>query len=593
MKNRFLLKLILFSVLMLFGTFATHGQEYSYNYNSADGLLSVRAFFHGNSGGGEIPDSAWIIKAAPNYSGTACPTSVTVRHYKVKRNESTGRYDTIYYFKTYPVTAMQCDAFSGTKISSFHLPDNIKCYNYISPGVTPSIGTNLYLSNCSNLMNATIPNWVTFVSLVNCPLITGASLPSGCMWDFSYTGVTNIDFLPAGITYMMGFAGCNIPIVNIPETVTTIYTAAFAHCPISSLTIPESVEAIWDTAFVDCGEIKELFWNAKNCYHLGERGLLDHQDAIFKGCSFESVIVGRNVENTGSRIFNGYDPYDGEQQIIPVKKLTWNAINGSYPYFYSKDLEQVIIGNEVQIIPDYFIQDGSKITEVTIPASVTSIRSYAFWNCSGLTEITIPQSVTSIDYGAFQGCSQLRTVHLNAKKINYNFYDTYRHAFNGCENLTQIIIGEEVESISESGSKSYDNEGLFNIEDNANNIKTVTCYAIVPPAITAKCFSQKTYENAVLEVPQESLEAYRNAVGWKEFFKCIAIEDIPGEDDTLKGDADCDGKISISDVTTLIDHLLGGDVSPFNYDNADVDNDGKITISDVTALIDYLLKGTW
>lgn len=60
---------------------------------------------------------------------------------------------------------------------------------------------------------------------------------------------------------------------------------------------------------------------------------------------------------------------------------------------------------------------------------------------------------------------------------------------------------------------------------------------------------------------------------------------------TQLGDVNCDGYIDISDVTNLIDHLLGGGSSTFNATNADTDRDGKVDISDVTMLIDALLGG--
>ena len=57
----------------------------------------------------------------------------------------------------------------------------------------------------------------------------------------------------------------------------------------------------------------------------------------------------------------------------------------------------------------------------------------------------------------------------------------------------------------------------------------------------------------------------------------------------LLGDVNEDGTVGIADVTTLIDYLLGTEVTPFNEDNADVAADGTITIADVTALIDLIL----
>ena len=58
---------------------------------------------------------------------------------------------------------------------------------------------------------------------------------------------------------------------------------------------------------------------------------------------------------------------------------------------------------------------------------------------------------------------------------------------------------------------------------------------------------------------------------------------------TEVGDVNCDGYVTISDVSSLIDYLLGSDVAPFKADNADTNKDGHVSIADVAMLIDYLL----
>ena len=74
--------------------------------------------------------------------------------------------------------------------------------------------------------------------------------------------------------------------------------------------------------------------------------------------------------------------------------------------------------------------------------------------------------------------------------------------------------------------------------------------------------------------------------------------EVPFDDEsctvTLKptvivGDVNGDGNVTISDVTALIDLLLGGDI--IDNEAADVNGDDNVSISDVTALIDYLLSG--
>ena len=61
----------------------------------------------------------------------------------------------------------------------------------------------------------------------------------------------------------------------------------------------------------------------------------------------------------------------------------------------------------------------------------------------------------------------------------------------------------------------------------------------------------------------------------------------------MRGDVNDDGKVSIADVTSLINYLLSGDASLVNLKAADVDGSGNVSITDVTTLINYLLSGEW
>lgn len=58
-----------------------------------------------------------------------------------------------------------------------------------------------------------------------------------------------------------------------------------------------------------------------------------------------------------------------------------------------------------------------------------------------------------------------------------------------------------------------------------------------------------------------------------------------------RGDVNGDGSVNISDVTALIDLLLGG--GTISNPAADANQDGNVNISDVTALNDYLIAGNW
>ena len=66
-----------------------------------------------------------------------------------------------------------------------------------------------------------------------------------------------------------------------------------------------------------------------------------------------------------------------------------------------------------------------------------------------------------------------------------------------------------------------------------------------------------------------------------------SITIVPDRPDYLQGDIDGDGKVTISDVTALIDIILQG--TGAEHPRADVDGDGEVRISDVTTAIDLLL----
>lgn len=68
--------------------------------------------------------------------------------------------------------------------------------------------------------------------------------------------------------------------------------------------------------------------------------------------------------------------------------------------------------------------------------------------------------------------------------------------------------------------------------------------------------------------------------------RCYIDEFVPV---VVPGDANDDGIVGISDITDLIDYMLGNEVDSFNLLNADIDNDGVLTIADITGIIDLLL----
>ncbi len=61
---------------------------------------------------------------------------------------------------------------------------------------------------------------------------------------------------------------------------------------------------------------------------------------------------------------------------------------------------------------------------------------------------------------------------------------------------------------------------------------------------------------------------------------------------SLRGDANGDGAVNISDVMLMVSNILGDYGVMYIFENADINGDGEVNISDVTGVVDMILNGT-
>ena len=101
-------------------------------------------------------------------------------------------------------------------------------------------------------------------------------------------------------------------------------------------------------------------------------------------------------------------------------------------------------------VPKHYFE-GTGITKIVIPDSVTSIGDYAFRNCSSLTSVTIGDGVESIGYAALAGCSSLTSIEIPNSVTTIKPY-----AFYNCSSLTSVVISDSVTSIGSDVFKDCD-----------------------------------------------------------------------------------------------------------------------------------------
>ena len=91
-------------------------------------------------------------------------------------------------------------------------------------------------------------------------------------------------------------------------------------------------------------------------------------------------------------------------------------------------------------------------------------------------------------------------------------------------------------------------------------------------------------DGKVLDISAEML----NVEQWIRRRMAYLDENIFVRQELIMGDVNGDGRVSIADVTDIVDHLLIG--SPINERQADVNNDGRVSIADVTIIVDALFN---
>ncbi len=196
---------------------------------------------------------------------------------------------------------------------------------------------------------------------------------------------------------------------------------------------------------------------------------------------------------------------------------------GKSAFINCSTVNTVTIPESIITIDETAFAGCTDLTNLNIPESVTTIGESAFRGCSGLTSINIPQKITNIAKGTFNGCSGLTSLNLPN-----NLTIISESAFNNCSNLTSIIIPDNVTDIGKFAFNAcsklasvYFPEKLASIGESAfsdcNQLMRIVSAIKIIFNISQTVFSEVTYLNAKLYMPESKLQSYEVANGWKEF----------------------------------------------------------------------------
>lgn len=347
------------------------------------------------------------------------------------------------------------------------------------------------------------------------------------------------------------FAGCRpLKKITFSEGLKSIGHWAFNATSLESVVIPASVNDISPRAFNRCDSLKVIKVKKGNKVYDSRKGcnaiIESESDKLVLGCNESEIPEG--VKIIGADAFAECAIKD-VQFPSSLELIEFSAFKGC------RELKKVVVPGNVKVIESSAF-NRSSIEEVIIEDGVEKIGSGAFSDCKKLKNVTLPVSLENIgDYrfeSLFNGCRELERVRLGNDNETYycngsvlleketrtvidgwgidncyvgNGYVRWKAkkigqgAFMGHELLAKVTLPETLEEIE--ARAFYD----------CKSLRLIECYAQTPPVLGEDVFTVRIHDNtlplqerAVVVVPNGTLEAYRNAPGWKEFKHIIEKE---------------------------------------------------------------------
>lgn len=289
---------------------------------------------------------------------------------------------------------------------------------------------------------------------------------------FSKTSLTGTVLLPEGLKYVGGFENTRITNVHFPSTLEVIGDFAFAYTSglMCELSLPESLKEIGPYSFYDSAILGNLVL-PENLNKIGS--------AAFSECQglTGSLVIPKQVN------------------VIEDRAFGWCGFNGT-----------LLLPEGVKEIKEYAFNGNGFKGELNLPKNLQSIGNEAFaYNLFNGT-LVFPSELVSLGKGVFSGCWRLSGI----VEVPKNIIALPERLFAGCTGIEGIRLHKDIEVIG-----AYAFENCF-------GITSIVCEAKNPPAISADTFNGIAKDNFTVEVPEASVNKYKNADNWNEFKRFAA-----------------------------------------------------------------------
>ena len=231
------------------------------------------------------------------------------------------------------------------------------------------------------------------------------------------------------------FASARIASVTLPSTLRRVEKAAFVSSQVTSLTLPDGFESMDNMAFwympklerVDLGGTTAVSDSAfrydKALTEVNFRPDLGRlaavEDYAFEDAPIASAALPDSVTSVGKFAFSGNSSLTrlhlgsgltsiGEGAFVGATSLATLSIAPANPVYSVNGgvLYQKSIGGKILVLS--LPTNGA--TEYTVLDGTVALADYAFSNNTSLRRVVLPEGLTTIGYGAFDGCNNLTDI---------------------------------------------------------------------------------------------------------------------------------------------------------------------------------------
>lgn len=309
-------------------------------------------------------------------------------------------------------------------------------------------------------------------------------------WAFRYCNITSIS-IPNSVTSIenSAFESCTLKYISLPNSITRIQGSTFKGCSLTSITIPNSVVSIEVGAFQDCYNLLSItipnsvtsigdyaFYNCDNLLSITiPNSVTSIGNNAFADCdNLKSFIIGSGVYKINGDVFSGHLP----------SKVIWLSNNPPIGYQYAEGITNYVTNdqyselNNKKVYPFLnSIFDFEGIIYVPISPSEKKCEAIDCTYDSNVTNLTIKKNVSykGIEMTIDSIMPYVCCGNPYIKNIKWDFGEIIpKYAFEQCEKLLSVIIGDNTKSISNnafSGCKLLQNinlgKGILTIGDKA------------------------------------------------------------------------------------------------------------------------------